>query len=159
MRPNEFFQQSPLWSTHIFPLRLLGLDIIGQKIINSYDTIIWTFLPTLVYTHTHTLIYIYIYIYTVTPPKNRTQIFLTDIHKSNCSLFFFSGYEVDSVREKLGPTCPEVRVYKIRIILLYFCRSIKKNLWVLFFLGGGDHPIYIYIYIYIYICNKSNDVI
>ena len=37
------------------------------------------------------------------PKKNRTHIFLTEIHKFNTSLFFFSGYEVDSVHEKLGP--------------------------------------------------------
>ena len=35
--------------------------------------------------------------------KNRTHIFLSEIHKFNSSLFFFSGYEVDSVHEKLGP--------------------------------------------------------
>ena len=56
---------------------------------------------------------------------------------------FFLGYEVDSVHEKSGPlyspTCPEVRVYKIRIILLYFCRSNKKSLWVLFFGGITLH--------------------
>ena len=37
------------------------------------------------------------------PKKNRTHIFLTEIHKFSSSLFFFSGYEVDSVHEKLGP--------------------------------------------------------
>ena len=35
---------------------------------------------------------------------------MTEIHKSNSSLFFFSGYEVDSVHETLeplySPTCP-----------------------------------------------------
>ena len=36
-------------------------------------------------------------------PKNRMHIFLTEILKFNSSLFFFSGYEVDSVHEKLGP--------------------------------------------------------
>ena len=35
--------------------------------------------------------------------QNRTHIFLTEIHEFNSSLFFFSGYEVDSVHEKLGP--------------------------------------------------------
>ena len=35
--------------------------------------------------------------------KNRTNIFLTEIHKFTSSLFFFSGYEVDSVHQKLGP--------------------------------------------------------
>ena len=35
--------------------------------------------------------------------KNSTHIFLTEIHKFNSSLFFFSGYEVDPVHEKLGP--------------------------------------------------------
>ena len=69
----------------------------------------------------------------MTPPKK--NIFLTDIHKFNSSLFFFSRYEVDSVHEKLGPyqhvlVYQEVQVYKIRIILLYFCRSNKKSLWV-----------------------------
>ena len=34
--------------------------------------------------------------------KNRTHVFLTEIHEFNSSLFFFSGYEVDSVHEKLG---------------------------------------------------------
>ena len=52
-------------------------------------------------------IYIYIYIYTQGDPphqkKKQTHIFLTEIHKFNSSLFFFSGYEVDSVHEKLGP--------------------------------------------------------
>ena len=39
------------------------------------------------------------------PPqkKNRTHIFLTEIHKFNPNFFFFSQYEVDSVHEKLGP--------------------------------------------------------
>ena len=85
-----------------------------------------------------------IYIYRVTPPKKKTEpiYFLTEIHKFNSSLFFFTGYEVDSVqkkkkKKKLGPsyspTCPEVQEYKIRIILLYFCRSNKKSLRVLFF--------------------------
>ena len=45
----------------------------------------------------------YIYIYIQGDPKNRTHIFLTEIHKFNSNLFFFSGYEVDSVHEKLGP--------------------------------------------------------
>ena len=45
----------------------------------------------------------YIYIYIGWPQKNRTHIFLTEIHKFNSSLFFISGYEVDSVHEKLGP--------------------------------------------------------
>ena len=35
--------------------------------------------------------------------KNRTHIFLTEIHKFNSSLFSLPGYEVDSVQEKLGP--------------------------------------------------------
>ena len=35
--------------------------------------------------------------------KKRTHIFLTEIHKFNSTLFFFSGYEVDSLHEKLGP--------------------------------------------------------
>ena len=35
--------------------------------------------------------------------KNRTPIFLTEIHRFNSSLFFFSGYEVESAQEKLGP--------------------------------------------------------
>ena len=30
-------------------------------------------------------------------------MFLTEIHKFNSSRFFFSGYEVDSVHEKLEP--------------------------------------------------------
>ena len=63
---------------------------------------------------------------------------MTEIHKFNSSLFFFPGYEVDSVHEKLrseySPTCAEVWVYKIRIILFYFCRSNKKSLRILFFL-------------------------
>ena len=46
--------------------------------------------------------YVCIYKYRVTK-KNRTHIFLTEIHKFNSSLFFFSGYKVDSVQEKLGP--------------------------------------------------------
>ena len=34
--------------------------------------------------------------------KKRSHIFLTEIHKSNSSLFFFfPGYEVDSVHEKM----------------------------------------------------------
>ena len=47
-----------------------------------------------------------VHMYKVTPhpeQKNRTYIFLTEIHKFNSSLFFFSGYEVDSVHEKLRP--------------------------------------------------------
>ena len=36
-------------------------------------------------------------------PKKTELIFLTEIHKFYSSLFFFSGYEVDSVHEKLGP--------------------------------------------------------
>ena len=36
------------------------------------------------------------------PNKKRNPIFLTEIHKFNSSLFFYSGYEVDSVHEKLG---------------------------------------------------------
>ena len=47
-------------------------------------------------------VYIYIYIHRVTQ-KNRTLIFLTEIIKFNSSLFYFSGYEVDSLHEKLGP--------------------------------------------------------
>ena len=48
--------------------------------------------------------YIYIYIYSdPPPPKKVDHIFLTEIHKFNSSLFFFSAYEVDSVHEKLGP--------------------------------------------------------
>ena len=39
--------------------------------------------------------------YKVTPPKNGTHIFLTEIHKFNFSLFFLSGYEVDSVHDKI----------------------------------------------------------
>ena len=43
----------------------------------------------------------------------------------------FSGYEVDSVHEKLGPchspTCPGLLRKRIWIILLYFCRSNKKK--------------------------------
>ena len=39
----------------------------------------------------------------VDPQKIRTHIFLTEIHNIHNSLFFFSGYEVDSVHEKLGP--------------------------------------------------------
>ena len=35
--------------------------------------------------------------------QNRTHMFLTEIHKFNSSLSFFSGYEVDFVHEKLGP--------------------------------------------------------
>ena len=40
-------------------------------------------------------------------------------------------------------TCPEVWVYKIRIILLYFCRS-NKNVYgfCFFFWGGGGHPVW-----------------
>ena len=38
---------------------------------------------------TPTHIYTLIYIYRVTPPKNRSHIFLTEIHKFNSSLFFF----------------------------------------------------------------------
>ena len=104
------------------------------------------------HTHPHTHIYIYIYIYILGDPKqkSRIHIFLNEIHKFNASFFFFSGYEVDSVHEKLGPwyspTCPEVRVYKIRILLLYFGRSINKFYGFCFFFFG--HPIYIYIYIY-----------
>ena len=75
------------------------------------------------------------------PKKNRTHTILTGIHKFNSRLFFFSGYEVDSVHEKLGPyyspTCPEVRVYKVRIISIYFCRSNKKVYGFCFFFG---HP-------------------
>ena len=44
----------------------------------------------------------HISIYKVTKKKDRTQIFLTEIHKSNSSLYFFFK-EVDSVQEKLGP--------------------------------------------------------
>ena len=94
--------------------------------------------------------YIYIYIYRVIPPKNRTHIIFW-LKFKNLILPFFLGYKVDSVHEKLGPsyspTCPEVRVYKIRIILLYFCRSNKKVYGFCYFCGG--HPIYIYMYIYI----------
>ena len=35
--------------------------------------------------------------------KNRTHIFLSEIHKFNSSSFVFSGYEVDSVHEILEP--------------------------------------------------------
>ena len=96
-----------------------------------------------IYIYIYKVIYIYIYIYKVTK-KNRTHIFLIEIHKFYSSLFYFSGYEVDSVHEKLGPlyspTCPEVQVYKIRIILPCFCRS---NIFFFY------HPVYIYIYIYV----------
>ena len=85
--------------------------------------IIW---PTIICTHTHTHTYIYIYIYIYThirlsrylgsprvkyfqrsyiqddPNIKRTHISLTEIHKFSSRLFFFSGYEVDSVHEKLG---------------------------------------------------------
>ena len=37
------------------------------------------------------------------PNKNRTHIFLSEIHKFNSSSFVFSGYEVDSVHERLEP--------------------------------------------------------
>ena len=35
--------------------------------------------------------------------KNKTHIFLSEIHKFNSSSFVFSGYEVDSVHERLKP--------------------------------------------------------
>ena len=46
------------------------------------------------------------------------------------------------MHEKLGPTCPEVRVYKIRIILLYLCRSNKK-VYGFWFLEGGINLYYL----------------
>ena len=63
--------------------------------------------------------------------KNRTHIFLTEIHKFISSLFFFSRYEVDSVHEKLGPlytpTCPGLprKTHFVRKPILH--RQKKKN--------------------------------
>ena len=42
--------------------------------------------------------------YSLNKVTQKTEpIFFTEIHKFDSSLFFFSGYEVDSVHEKLGP--------------------------------------------------------
>ena len=94
MQNFELFVHMPLKFSEIIWIR------IGQVIWLWNDMI---FFKQLGHTHTHTHTHIYIYIYIGWPRKNRTHIFLTEIHKFNSSLFFFSGYEVDSVHEKLGP--------------------------------------------------------
>ena len=85
-----------------------------------------------------------IYIYRVTQKTEPIYFWLKSL--------IFSGYEVDSVHEKSGlkylPTCPEVRVYKIRLFCFIFVEVIKNFMGSVFFLVA----LYIYIYIYIFVC-------
>ena len=81
---------------------MVGLLFRGVLLLYGISTFVEYLMPNLVY------VCVYMWHgkssrYRVTPPKkNRTHIFLTEIHKFNCSLFFFSEYEVDSVQEKLA---------------------------------------------------------
>ena len=72
--------------------------------------------------------------------QTRNHIFLTEIHKFNSRLFFFSGYEVDSVHENWDHSIHQ-HVYQgkeLELFCFIFGEVIKKFMGSVFFFG---HPV------------------
>ena len=70
--------------------------------------------------------------------KNRTHIFLTEIHEFNSSHLFFSGYEVDSVYNSIHQYVQKFECTKLELFCFIFVEITKKFMGCVFWVTLYD---------------------
>ena len=112
-----------------------------KKKLSIYRRVSW--LELLHYSLKYTLLYLHVAQLTQIsvvqgdPKKISTHIFLTEIHKFNSSLFFFSGYEVDSVHS-IHQHVQKFECTKLELFCFIFIEVRKKFMDSVFFFWGGS---------------------